>query len=170
MSKSPPQSDQAAQFDVRQTVSDGIHSVFETMLGMEIEVDSGNARVADADLGLQRVVGSVGIGGERVTGALYFHLSSEFAREVAAIMLGMRLDEVKTESEVNDVVGELCNMVGGTLKSALCNSGVACAMSTPCIIRGTSFAIEPLPDVRVERFAFICQNHRVAAEVHINFN
>ncbi len=72
-------------------------------------------------------------------------------------------------TEVNDVIGECTNMLAGGLKSVLCDKGYECAVSTPAIIRGTSFAIESLPDVRHEVDGFRVRRRRFAVEVHIKF-
>jgi len=84
-------------------------------------------------------------------------------------MLGLPAEEMNNESEVNDVVGEVKNMVAGGLKSWLCDAGAVCAMSTPAIIRGTSFAIEPMPDVQRASLVFDCGEDRVLVEVHVKF-
>jgi CheY-specific phosphatase CheX len=61
-------------------------------------------------------------------------------------------------------------MLAGGLKSALCDKGYECAVSTPAIIRGTSFAIESLPDVRQEQMIYEINGSRFAVEVHVKFN
>ena len=67
------------------------------------------------------MTGSVGFAGENVTGAVYLHLSAAFANRVAAAMLGLQPEEIMGETEVNDVVGEVTNMLTGGLKSWLCD-------------------------------------------------
>jgi len=59
------------------------------------------------------------------------------------------------------------NMLTGGLKSWLCDSGSGCAISTPAIIRGNSFAVEPLPGITCERLVFKCGEHYIAVEIHI---
>lgn len=150
--------------EVREFMKRHLVEVFETMLSRKA-VPSG-APVPETTA--ERVCSSVGFGGETVTGVAYLHLSGEFASTAAAAMLGMA-DEVPVESEVNDVVGELSNMLAGGLKSHLADLGLPCAVSTPTIIRGTCFAIESLPDVKRERLAFECGREFVVLEIHIKF-
>jgi chemotaxis protein CheX len=140
--------------------------VFDTMLSMKA------VHVPNAELPAfgERVSGSAGFGGESVTGAVYLHLSAPFAKQVASAMLGLPPEELSGESEVNDVVGEAANMLTGGLKSWLCDAGAPCAVSTPAIIRGTSFAIEPMPDVKREWLVFDCGHDRFVVEVHLKFN
>jgi len=118
----------------------------------------------------ERVTGAVGFGGEKVNGAIYFHLSAPFARRAAAAMLGMTPEEVGDDNAVNDVIGELSNMLTGGLKSWLCDAGNDCAMSTPAIIRGKGFEIEAMPDVARELLVFDCDNERAVVEIHIKLN
>lgn len=155
----------ARTVDIPRLAGDAIISVFQTMLSLPLEAVDGSPPVSFAE----HVSGSVGFGGEQVIGAVYIHFSAEFARQVSAGMLGLGPEEIG-DSEVNDVVGEMCNMVAGGLKSTLCDAGAVCAVSTPAIIRGTSFAIETVPDVRQERLVFDCQGNRIIVEVHIKFN
>ncbi len=139
--------------------------VFETMLATKANL-LGNA---PAPHFTERVSGSVGFAGETVNGAVYLHLSTQFSKKAAAAMLGLPVEEISNEAEVNDVIGEVTNMVAGGLKSWLCDAGASCAMSTPAIIRGTSFAIEPMPNVQHSCQVFECGEDRVVVEVHVKF-
>ena len=139
--------------------------VFDTMLALKADLRPGEA-VPDLK---DRVSGSVGFAGDNVHGAVYLHLSTQFGNRVAAAMLGLAPEETTGESEVNDVVGEVANMLAGGLKSWLCDAGAPCAVSTPAIIRGV-FAIEPLPEVEREFLVFDCGEARVVVEIHIKLN
>jgi chemotaxis protein CheX len=136
--------------------------VFETMLSMKVAATS-NDGVPQFE---ERVTGSVAFAGEQVNGAVYLHLGAPFAASVAAAMLGLTPQDLG-EAEVNDVVGEVTNMLTGGLKSWLCDSGAECAVSTPAIIRGSAFSIEPVPDVMREWLIFSCNKHRIVVEIHV---
>jgi CheY-specific phosphatase CheX len=151
--------------DVRQFLAKHLVDVFETMLSLPAQLKSGD-HVPDFPT---RVTGSVGFGGETVTGAVYLHLSGEFAVHCASTMLGLPVEEITGEDEVNDVVGEMTNMLAGGLKSALCDAGNACAVSTPAIIRGIAYQIEALPEVQREMLTFQVGENPVLVEVHIKF-
>jgi len=156
----------APTLDIRHFLNGHLVDVFATMLSLKANP------VAEGPLPVcaNRTTGSVGLGGESVTGAVYLHLSSDFANRIAATMLGLPPEETLGETEVNDVIGECTNMLAGGLKSALCDKGHECAVSTPAIIRGTSFNIESLPEVQQEMLIFECNGSRLAVEVHIKFN
>jgi CheY-specific phosphatase CheX len=140
--------------------------VFETMLSMPVALRPG---VPQPNFD-SRVTGSVGFAGDKVNGAIYLHMSAPFAVTVAAAMLGLKPEEISDDNEVNDVVGEATNMITGGLKSWLCDSGAECAMSTPAIIRGQSFSIEPMPDVARECLVFAHGQDFVVVEIHIKLN
>jgi chemotaxis protein CheX len=157
------QADQA--IDLRQWVNEGVLSVFETMLATKPTAVENQALPHSQD----RICGSVGFGGETVTGAVYLHFPEPLAQTNTAMMLGLGPKEPQDETSVNDVIGELCNMVAGGLKSRLCDTGAVCAVSTPAIIRGSNFQIESTPDVRHEVLQFVCWQHPFRVEMHIKF-
>ena len=136
--------------------------VFDTMLTMKAVLDP-RASVTPFE---ERVTGCVAFAGDHINGAVYLHLGTPFANQVAAAMLGLGVEDLG-EAEVNDVVGEATNMLTGGLKSWLCDSGAECAVSTPAIIRGTSFVIEPVPEVEREWLIFDCNQNRIVVEIHV---
>lgn len=140
--------------------------VFNTMLSMTAVLQPATGLPAFGE----RVSGSVGFAGETVTGAVYLHLSSSLAKQVTAAMLGLPPEEIAGDADVNDVVGEATNMLTGGLKSWLCDAGAGCAMSTPAIIRGASFNIEPMPDVQRESLVYKCGDEFFVVEIHIKLN
>jgi chemotaxis protein CheX len=140
--------------------------VFDTMLSKQAVHQPGAALPTYNS----QVTGSIGFGGETITGAVYFHVSAQFATEITTAMLGIKPEEISDENEINDVIGEASNMIGGGLKSWLCDAGADCAMSTPAIIRGTAFEIESLPDVERERLVFNCEGNLIVVEIHIKLN
>lgn len=159
-------STQTHALDIRQFLNRHLVEVFETMLSLPAAVSP----EAPTTHFTTRVTGSVGFGGDTVTGAVYFHLGEPFAVQCCCAMLGLTAGEINKENDVNDVVGEITNMLAGGLKSALCDTGHSCAVSTPAIIRGTSFEIEALPDVQRLMFYFQSGTEPVIVEVHIKYN
>jgi chemotaxis protein CheX len=151
--------------NVRDYITAHLVDVFETMLSKKAVP----RETQELPHYVDHVCGSVGFAGETVTGALYLHLTGKFAVQATSAMLGLPVEEISGDAETNDVVGEMTNMLAGGLKSALCDANAPCAVSTPTIIRGTSFMVESMPDV--ERFCIIfdCENEAVMAEIHIKY-
>jgi chemotaxis protein CheX len=153
--------------DICQYASRHLAEVFDTMLSMKAVPSP--AATAQSFQG-ERVTGTVGMAGEKVTGQVYVHLTAPLAAQATAAMLGMDAAEVPGESEVNDVIGEVTNMVAGGLKSWLCDNGAICALTTPAVIRGTSFNVTPKPGVELLTIGFECQSVSGLMEIHIKFN
>ena len=156
-----------APVEIRTYVSGHLETVFDTMLAMKAELTNETSR---REFTGERITGTVGMAGEKVTGQIYLHLSAPFAISATAAMLGMTPEEISGDSEVNDVIGEVTNMIAGGLKSWLCDAGATCALTTPAVIRGTSFAVTPKPGVELLLITFACQATRGLVEVHIKFS
>ena len=159
-------SQQIQAVNIREYITSHLVDVFDTMLAKKA-APAGDAKPPHH---AEHISGSVGLGGETVTGAVYLHLSAAFAGQAAAAMLGLPPEESLGDAEVNDVVGEVTNMLAGGLKSALCDAGSPCAVSTPAIIRGTSFVVQSTPNVERTCVLFDCDNERVMVEVHIKYS
>jgi chemotaxis protein CheX len=158
-------SQQTQTLNIREYITSHLVDVFETMLSKKAVLQNTQDTPAYTD----RVSGSVGFAGETVTGAVYLHLTGPFAVRATSAMLGLAIEEITGQAETNDVVGEMTNMLAGGLKSALCDAGAPCAVSTPTIIRGTSFMVEPMPNVERIAIVFDCENEPVMAEIHVKY-
>lgn len=154
-----------ATFNTLPTLETLVPNVFSTMASLLVELHPGGSTKPVID----RVSGTIGIAGDVVIGAVYVHLPEALARLITNALLGNPPGEPVSDGDLNDVVGELTNMIGGGFKSALCDVGRPCAMSTPSIIRG-AYAIEVPQDLRVEVSHFNCQGHEFAVEVHIKLD
>jgi CheY-specific phosphatase CheX len=150
--------------DLKGIVSNSILGVFDTMLSLPIAVtDTGNG----PRLSGKRLVGSVSFAGDVIMGDLMIQVSDSFALLIAADLLGMEPQELDGEEDVNDVIGELSNMIGGDLKSRLCDAGLTCQLSIPSITRGTEFSIESVGWSRHEYLAFQHQDHMALVDVFV---
>lgn len=158
----------ATTFDVRSFVSATLIGVFDTMLGLKA-TPTNNLPPRPVEPAVERVTGCVGLGGEGLCGAVYIHLPAPLASRLTAAMLRTTVDQLAGDAEVNDTVGELCNMVTGGLKSRLCDAGKPCALSIPSVIRGTSFHIQGQPEARQEVLRFDCNGELITIEIQLKF-
>lgn len=156
--------DKIDAMDLKTIVTNAITEVFDTMLSMEVE-----AVDADQQTGIDgnQVSGLIDIKGE-IQGRINILVGDTFAGLMAASMLGMEPEEIEGEEEVNDVISEVLNIVGGNLKTALGNSGISCELSTPSISTGTGLGIELKDNQRLEKFAFNHQQHPIIVEISID--
>ena len=147
--------------DLKDFIVQAMSEVFSTMLSMEIEcVGDEQAEKLNGN----RIVGSVSFAG-KASGNISIHVSKEFAQKMTAEMLGMDDDEVEDDEEIHDVIGETSNMVGGNLKSRLCDVGLSCELSIPTITSGIGFKIDSMNWMRHEKIIFQNHEHIVLVEV-----
>jgi CheY-specific phosphatase CheX len=150
-----------AAFDLPTFLRGATQEVFDTMLSMEL-----TEQEHQEFTGASRIVGSVSLAGS-VSGTVNIHVSDTFASQITANMLGMELDEIDSDEEVHDVIGELSNMIGGDLKSHLCDAGFTCELSIPSITSGKDFSIESKGWAVNEIVYFQYQEHIALIEAFI---
>jgi len=150
-----------AAFDLPTFLRGATQEVFDTMLSMDL------SEQPSRDLcGTSRIVGSVSLAG-KISGTINIHVTDPFAHHITANMLGMELDEIDSDEEVHDVIGELSNMIGGDLKSRLCDAGFTCELSIPSITSGKDFCIESRGWAVNERVYFQYREHIALIEAFI---
>lgn len=149
--------------DLKAFVTKTMTDVFKTMLSMNLTQIDDDGEMID---GGNQVVGSVGFAG-KVLGNVNIRVTADFARFMTSQMLGMETDEIESQAEVFDVIGELCNMVSGDIKSRLCDSGFACELSIPCVTEGNNLKVESMGWDRCESFGFKCRENIVLVQVYM---
>jgi flagellar motor switch protein FliN/FliY len=154
------------ELNLKTIVSESVIDVFDTMLSAKLEIAD---KISPDNLEKIRNVGSVSFAGD-ATGMVSIHVGDNFSRELAADMLGMEIEELESDEEIRDMLGELSNIVGGNLKSTFTDTGLVCALSTPSFTTGTDFKIESLNMEKYERFAFICDANIVFVEMGVKIS
>ena len=152
--------------DIIQAVSGSVVELFDTMLSMEITPVEEEPEERDENEIV--LVGFVSLAG-KVNGSVNIRVSRNMAREMAAGMLGMELEEIESDEEVKDVLREVCNIVAGGLKSNFCDAGLACQISTPSITTGNNFQIQTLHMERYDKFIFTCSDETICVEIAVKF-
>jgi chemotaxis protein CheX len=112
-----------------------VEQVWSSFLDGEIVAMSEDDVPAAPD---RQMVASVSISGEW-TGHLMIVTGAECARCIAGSMFEMDPEEVST-AEVADALGEIANMVGGSVKGMI---GVAAALSLPQVVLDASALVNP---------------------------
>jgi len=146
--------------EISNFISDGLPVVFDTMLSTPATpVAATDYHASDQET----VVGSVGFIGD-ANGVVYIHFAGTLATTLASRMLGMPEAELDAEM-VNDVIGELSNMVVGSVKSHLCDSGAPCVLTIPSIVRGKNFSIDSVSTAERSVLCFACGASQVLVEL-----
>ena len=128
--------------------------IWAAMLGLSLDAHHAHEAFA-AD---QRVVtGVVQIAGD-FEGAVSLQLPETLAHRAAAVMFAMDAEEVG-DAEVADTVGELANMTGGNVKSAI---GGNCTLSLPSVTSGRDYQVSVPGSVVRERSNLDCGGEPVA--------
>ena len=148
--------------DVRRLITASVIEVFSTMFSFQAKPVA-----KPPPHSTSRIAGCVGIAGSSIGGSVYIHLPEKLARAAAAELLEIEAEKLVDGAAVNDLVGELCNVITGTLKAALSRAGNHCASSPPTVIRGSAFAIETPLEVAKTSVAFVCRRQYFTVEVYL---
>lgn len=148
------------------TIANAVRLVFQTMLATNAEL-SPNIPEAEAICPpTPQVVGNVAFTGS-MNGLIYLFFDSDFASICAGRMLRMSQQElIQTGNElINDVIGEITNMVVGTFKNQLSDKGYPCRLIIPSILRASQFTIEPISSAQRRTYYFRIGEHYLTADL-----
>ena len=91
----------------------------------------------------QSITGMVGLAGTH-KGVLAVHFPKQIALDVTSNFLGMDVSDIN--EDVQDVIGEIANMLGGNLKTILSDRGKDIQLSLPSTISGDQYAFSSQAD------------------------
>lgn len=115
--------------------------VFSTMLNEEVTPVK-NGQPDKIESCVLAMISLSGIGG----GTLSLRCSRSIARELAAKLLATTPDQIKTDSDISDAIGEVANMTAGNLKTQLTaelpNSNLL--LSIPTVVTGDDYKVQHL--------------------------
>jgi chemotaxis protein CheX len=112
--------------------------VFALMLGDHLDIAPEPSSPAGLD-----VTAMVGLAGS-LCGLLTLRCSSKSAALMASKMLG--LDGASANAQMEDAVGEVCNMVAGNFKNKIAGIADGCKLSVPTVITGSNYNLCTLAD------------------------
>ena len=146
-----------SKFDVKKVIVDSVTDVYDMMLSMPVKYEEVQS---EERISGSYILGSISMVGE-VIGIMNIEVSRDFSRKMAASMLEMDPEEIEGTEDIQDVLGEVCNMVAGSLKSGLCDAGMECELSTPALIMGRDYYHESKNMTRQEIFEFSCEEGKI---------
>lgn len=114
---------------------EGAQEVFSTMVFMDIEESSDPDQQIDGD----SLMGSITFN-NGIEGCLAIRCSVASARTIAADMLGLDGADELSENEICDAIGEITNMVMGSVKSRIQTQTGELVVSIPTVVRGERLA------------------------------
>jgi len=118
--------------DMGRCITKATGEVFRTMMGLR--VSAGAVTVEKAQMRKAEVIGSIGVAGF-LTGSISLFLPRTLADKAVASLLMMEPSEL-TDEDVVDAIGELTNMVGGSIKTELFQKAPLFDISIPSVYVG----------------------------------
>lgn len=140
--------------NVGKAIIDATNEVFSTMLMVELDVGEpieGSGGNVPAN-----ITSMIGLGND-IRGMLAVHCPAVVAKDITGTFLGMEVAEL--DDDVMDAVGEIANMVAGSLKIAFSRNGQDIELAIPTTIVGKSF-----------KTSSISGAHRVVVQFTMNGN
>lgn len=106
------------------------------------------------------ITGMVGFAGT-YSGVISMHCPITLAKKITGAMLGMSEEEVVEGGEdLNDAIGEIANMLGGSVKMILSKGGLDVKLSIPTVIAGEDYTVNSLSDIDCVVIPFTVDNDR----------
>ena len=128
-----------APHELAEIIKGSTQTVFSTMLGTEL---SALEAIDDPSPFMQsEVIGFIGMAGD-FAGYVSIHVSRQQATDFTARLIGVDVAEVTSEDEIRDAVGEITNMIAGSMKTALSALGLV-EIALPTVV------MTPKADLRV---------------------
>ena len=122
-------------------VIDATKEVFSTMVMMDV-VDDFPLKEPVSRFKCS-ITGMVGFAGT-YSGVISIHCPVVLAQKVTSNMLGIDCDEIN--EDLNDAIGEIANMLGGSVKQVLSKGGLDVKLSIPTVISGEDYTVNSLSD------------------------
>lgn len=138
--------------------------VFSTIIMTNIESQSNVG--LETKQKLCGVTGMVGLTGT-YSGLISIHCSYDFSKEITLHMLGMTDEEI-TEDDIHDALGEIANMLAGSIKMILTKGGMDVKLSVPTIISGTDYTFDVLSEENAVVVPFIANQHEFLIGLNLN--
>ncbi|AQT66887.1 Chemotaxis protein CheC, inhibitor of MCP methylation [Anaerohalosphaera lusitana] len=129
---------------------DAAKEVFETMIFMTVD-DNPEVDCVEGDA----LLGSITFKGE-LEGCMSICCGKDDATLIAATMLGMEPEDGLAEEDIRDAMGEIANMVMGSVKARLLENGLSnLDVSIPCVVSGKELS-SSLGDSAVQIKKVVC--------------
>lgn len=128
-----------------------VRDIFTTMVGLE-DLLHLPCPIEPETVFTDCVSSLVGLAGT-YNGMVSLHMPSTVAMNAASRMLGMEVTAL--DDDLKDAVGEIANMIAGSVKQQLSQGGLDIQLSMPSVIHGKEYVIAPasIRDQIAVRFA-----------------
>lgn len=148
--------------DIRAQVIESTSEIFTSMVMMDVQP----AVVQDQESRLYNnsISGVIGLAG-KAKGILAIHLPKAIAFQITGNFLGIEVDSMN--EDVEDAIGEIANMLGGSLKTILSDSGKDIDLSLPTTISGKEYDFQSLKNAHREIITFVTEGAAFIIEIQL---
>lgn len=140
-------------------LAEATNEVFETMVFKTLVA---GAPLRDERQPKANVVGAIRFLGS-LSGTVSFYSSDEAARDIAGALLGISPEDAG--NEVPDAVGEITNMIAGSLRGKLAQAGETLMITPPSVTRGSDFCAQHFNVAARVLYPFTMDSHVVFVEI-----
>jgi CheY-like chemotaxis protein len=151
-----------ATLNLKSLIDETVATVFDTMLGLHAELSVPGALPKEKEI---QVMGMVGLGGT-TRGVVCLRVGQEFSQIATAAMFGLEPGSQHSIADVNDVIGELTNIIAGRVLTYLHSKKENCSLSLPTITRGEKIDLESISCVDRQSFTFSFPSGPVIVELY----
>ena len=151
--------------DHAQNIINSTQEIFSSMI--MLDVTPGEPFSRGREMLQDSISGIIGLAGT-TKGLLAIHLPKPVALAVTTAFLGMDVEEI--DEDVCDAIGELANMLGGSLKSALDPKGSDIKLSMPSAIHGEEYSVDCLANTENVTVPFTLEGETFLIELQIGQN
>jgi len=148
-----------------QDIADATQEIFSSMI--MLDVSPGEAFKRDDNKLEDSISGIIGLAGT-IKGMMAIHLPKTAALAITEAFLGMEVEDI--DEDVCDAIGELANMLGGSMKAILDPAGSEVQLSIPSAIHGEEYAVDCLADSESVTVPFTFDGKTFLVELQISQN
>lgn len=145
-----------------QHIIESTQEIFSSMIMLDVAAGAPFER-EDKPLS-NSISGIIGLAGAK-KGLLAIHLPDAAALAVTTAFLGMEVTEI--DEDVRDAVGELANMLGGSLKAVLDPNGSEVQLSMPSAVHGEEYSVDCLANAATISVPFNFDDHNFVVELQL---
>jgi len=146
-----------------QDIAAATQEIFSSMVMLDVTPGEPFKR-SDSQL-VNSISGIIGLTGS-TKGMLAIHLPDKVALAITTAFLGMDVEEI--DEDVCDAVGELANMLGGSIKATLDPEGSKVQLSMPSAIHGEEYAVDCLAEAELVTVPFAFNGQTFMVELQIS--
>jgi CheY-specific phosphatase CheX len=112
----------------------------------------------------RKIFVSIGLAGE-IQGVIYLAMDETLAARSVDAILCARRDTEQSEENFDEAMSEISNMMVAGFKNQLCDSGFACMLGLPSVIRGENMYVREVVGTTRFRFQYLVSGLPLIADI-----